>query len=118
MLDVAVRLSPAGLELQLVSETPMSNAPAEQSPTPPHSRNIHTVTIPSKHGITGAHSSQSYLPWPNLYEKAAAFVGNLQDFGPREAVDSQFIFVNKKATGTDSQSDIHAFQVLGMQIRI
>lgn len=68
--------------------------------------------------MTGAHRSQPYLSWPNLYEETAAFVGNLQDFGPREAVDSQFIFVNKKATGTDSQSDIHSFQVLGMQMRI
>lgn len=59
-----------------------------------------------------------YLPWPNLDKEAAAFVGNFQDFGPREAVDSQFIFVNKKATGTDSQSDIHSFQVLGKQMRI
>lgn len=57
-------------------------------------------------------TSQAYLPRPNLNKKAAALVGNLQHFGPRKTIDSQFIFIDKKATGTDTQSDIHAFQVL------
>lgn len=97
------------------SHTLVSHAHAGKSPTPPRSL---PVTHTGKQSTAGAHSSQPYLPRPNLYEEAAAFVGNLQDFGPREAVDSQLIFVNKKATGTDSQSDIHSFQVLGMQMRI
>lgn len=115
-----VTLSLAGFQLQPGSHTPKSNAPGreEPDPAPLRSSDTHTVAIPRKKRMTEAHRSRSYLPWPNLYEEAAAFVGNLQDFGPWEAVDSQFILVNKKAAGTDSQSNIHSFQVLRMQMRI
>lgn len=43
-----------------------------------------------------------YLSRPNLNEKAATFVRNLQHFGPRKAVNSQLFFVNQKATRADT----------------
>lgn len=43
-----------------------------------------------------------YLSRTDLDEKAATFVRNLQHFGPREAVNSQLIFINQKATRADT----------------
>lgn len=62
--------------------------------------------------IQGERNSILYLSRPNLDEKAATFVRNLQHFGPRKAVNSQLIFVNQKATRADTQDDIHPLQVL------
>lgn len=63
-------------------------------------------------GGKGITSSVCYLSRPNLNEKAATFVRNLQHFGPRKAVNSQLFFVNQKATRADTEDDIHALQVL------
>ena len=53
-----------------------------------------------------------HLRGSDLDEEAAAFVGHLQDLGPREAVDPQLVFVHHQPTGADPQRDVHPIQVL------
>lgn len=54
----------------------------------------------------------SHLRWSYFDEETAAFVRNLEDFGPRKTVDPQFIFIDHETTGTHPQRDVHAIQIL------
>lgn len=53
-----------------------------------------------------------YLRWSYFDEEAAAFVWNLEDFGPGETVDPQFVFVNHQTTGANPQHDVNTIQIL------
>lgn len=53
-----------------------------------------------------------YLRWSYFDEEAAAFVWNLQDFGPWEPVDPEFIFVDHETVGANSKHDFNTIQIL------
>lgn len=53
-----------------------------------------------------------HLSGSDLDVKVAAFIRNLEDLGPGEAVDPQTVFIDQQAVGTHSQHDVHAIRVL------
>lgn len=53
-----------------------------------------------------------YLRWADLNEEAAPLVGDLEDFGPGEAVDPQLVLIDHQTAGADAQHDVHPLQVL------
>ena len=57
-------------------------------------------------------SEEFYLRRSYFDEEAAALVGHLEDFGPGETVDPQFVFVNHQATGANAQHDVNTVQIL------
>lgn len=56
--------------------------------------------------------SRLYLRWSYFDEEAAAFVWDLEDFGPRETIDPQFVFVDHQTTGANPQHDVNTIQIL------
>ena len=53
-----------------------------------------------------------YLRWSYFDEEAAAFVRDLEHFGPGETVDPQFVLVNHQTTGANPQHDVNTIEVL------
>ena len=53
--------------------------------------------IPGKKGFP----RQAHLPRPDLDVEVTPLVGDLENFGPGEAVDPQPVPVDKQAIGTD-----------------
>lgn len=53
-----------------------------------------------------------HLRWSYFDEETAAFVGNLENFGPGKAVDPQLLFINHETTGTHPQRDFNTVQIL------
>lgn len=49
-----------------------------------------------------------YLSGADLDVEVASFVGDLEDFGPGEAVDPEAVSVNEQAVGTHPQHYIDA----------
>lgn len=57
----------------------------------------------------------AHLSRPDFDVEVAAFVGDLEDFGPGEAVYSKPVFVDQESVGTHSEHDVHPLRVLGIQ---
>lgn len=53
-----------------------------------------------------------HLRCPDFDKEAAAFVRDLEHFGPREAVDPQLVLVNHQATRADAQRNVDTIKVL------
>lgn len=53
-----------------------------------------------------------YLRGSYFDEEAAAFVWDLEDFGPWKTIDPQFVFVNHQTTGANPQHDVNTIQIL------
>lgn len=51
------------------------------------------IPINLRHSVR-AGFAQSYLSWPDLDVEVTAFVGDLEDFGPSEAIYPQTILID------------------------
>lgn len=78
--------------------------------------NVAMHILPYLCSKTQATKKNLYLWCSDFDEEAAAFVGDLEHFGPWEAVDPQLVFVDHQATGADAQRDVNAIQVLCVHI--
>lgn len=66
---------------------------------------------------TEVKNSEVYLRWTDFDEEAAVLVRDLEDFGPREPVDPQFVFINHETAGADPKHDVDTVQILGATSR-
>ena len=60
------------------------------------------------------HRLNSYLSRTNLNIKVIPLVGNLEDLGPCEAVNTKAIPVDEKPRGTNTDHDVNILAVLGL----
>ena len=61
---------------------------------------VHSISVdPSE---DGEFPRQAHLPRPDLDVEVTPLIGDLENLGPGEAVDSQPVPVNEQAIGTDS----------------
>lgn len=61
-----------------------------------------------KHIQTNKHRNKVDLRGAYLDEEAAAFVGDLEDFGPGEPVDPQLVLVDHQTSRAHTQHNIHS----------
>lgn len=54
----------------------------------------------------------THLSRPDLDVEVVPLVGDLEYFGPGEAIDAQFISVDEQAAGTNPQHDLHSLRIL------
>lgn len=59
-----------------------------------------------------AEAAFPYLSWSNLDVEVAPLVGDLEYFGPCEAVYPQAVPVDEQAVCTDTQHDVNPLRVL------
>lgn len=57
-------------------------------------------------------AASPYLSWSDLDVKVAPLVGDLEYFGPCEAVDPQPVPVDEQTVCTDTQHDVNPLRVL------
>lgn len=61
---------------------------------------------------TQKQKTQIYLWRPDFDKEAAAFVRDLEHFGPRETVDPQLVLVNHQATGANPERNVNTIKIL------
>lgn len=59
-----------------------------------------------------AEAASPYLSWSDLNVEVAPLVGDLEYFGPSEAVDPQAVPVDEQTVCTDPQHDVNPLRVL------
>lgn len=54
----------------------------------------------------------SHLSWTDLDVEVIALVGDLEDFGPGEAVDAESVSIDEESRRTHAQHDLHPLRIL------